>query len=166
MEQVRRAITAHAMDPDRGQFAPKPADIVRVLQGTQTDRSLTAWGKVYEAMQRVGAYRSVAFDDGAIHAAIEDIGGWCAICRLDTKELPHLQRRFTESYRVHSKQLGSFAAYLPGEHEIANRVSGHKTQAPVLIGDESKAMEVMRIGGSSGGLRMTPLQMAQRLVTA
>jgi hypothetical protein len=52
---------------------PKPADIVRNLQGTASDRSLIAWGKLLEAMRRVGAYRSVAFDDGAIHAAVEDM---------------------------------------------------------------------------------------------
>ena len=31
LDQVRRALTAHAMDPDRGHFAPKPADVVRQL---------------------------------------------------------------------------------------------------------------------------------------
>jgi hypothetical protein len=31
-EQVSKALTAHAMDPDRGQFPPKPADLVRQLQ--------------------------------------------------------------------------------------------------------------------------------------
>lgn len=33
LEQVRKAFTAHATDPQRGMFAPKVADIVRVLQG-------------------------------------------------------------------------------------------------------------------------------------
>jgi hypothetical protein len=34
LEQVRKAMTAHATDPERGQFAPKVADIVRILAGT------------------------------------------------------------------------------------------------------------------------------------
>ena len=34
---VGKALTAHATDPDHGQFAPKPADIVRKIQGTQAD---------------------------------------------------------------------------------------------------------------------------------
>ena len=39
MEQVRKAMTTHATDPEHGQFAPKPADIVKALQGTKTDRA-------------------------------------------------------------------------------------------------------------------------------
>jgi len=78
---VRLAFSRHVQNPDTGQFAPKPADLVRVLRGTTADRSLVAWGKVLDAMQRVGAYRSVVFDDGAIHAAISDMGRQCRICR-------------------------------------------------------------------------------------
>ena len=58
LEQVGKAFTAHATDAERGRFAPMPADIVKHLQGTQTDRSLMAWGKVLEGIQRVGAYQS------------------------------------------------------------------------------------------------------------
>jgi hypothetical protein len=45
-EQVSRALSDHATDPDKGQFSPKVADIVRILGGTKTDRSLRAWGRV------------------------------------------------------------------------------------------------------------------------
>ena len=31
LDQVSRALTRHAMDAERGQFAPKPADLVRQL---------------------------------------------------------------------------------------------------------------------------------------
>ena len=55
-------------------------------------------------MQRVGAYRSVAFDDGAIHAAIEDMGGWPAVCRGKADELPFLQKRFTDLHRAYSSR--------------------------------------------------------------
>lgn len=148
MEQVRRALTAHAMDPERGNFAPKPADIVRQLQGTHTDRSLVAWGMVLEAMQRVGAYTSVVFDDPAIHAAIEDLGGWPKICREPMDALPHLQRRFCESHRVYTKRPElAYPPLLVGAHEAENRLAGHKVPPAVLIGNPERARRVMQ-GGS------------------
>ena len=64
IEQVSKALTAHATDPERGQFAPKVADIVRILSGTATDRAALAWGKCLKAMSSVGAYTDVVFDDG------------------------------------------------------------------------------------------------------
>lgn len=147
MEQVHKAFTAHAIDAERGRFPPMPADIVRQLQGTQTDRSLIAWGKVLDAMQRVGAYSSVVFDDGAIHAAIEDMGGWSKVCRSTMDELPFVQKRFTEAHRAYSARPGiSFPAKLLGEHEVANRMQGKRVAPPMLVGDPAKAKEVMALG--------------------
>lgn len=147
LEQVQKAFTAHATDAERGRFPPLPADIVKQLQGTQTDRGLMAWGKVLEAIQHVGAYQSVAFDDAAIHAAVEDLGGWTTICRSTMQELPHLQRRFTEAHRAYAGRQGfNFPAYLIGESEAANRTAGKRVEPPVLIGDAKRAAEVLRLG--------------------
>lgn len=126
-EQVRKALTAHAMDPDRGQFAPKPADMVRALQGTQADRSLIAWGQVLDAIRRVGAYQSVEFPDKAIHAAIADMGGWPAVCRTETEDLPFVQKRFCEAHRTYSQRGHSAAPRLSGDHEQDNALRGHAT---------------------------------------
>lgn len=134
-EQVSKALTAHAMDPERGQFAPKPADLVRQLQGTHGDRSLVAWSKVYDAMQRVGAYRSVDFGDDATHQAISDMGGWPKICQGEEKELPFMQRRFCEAHRVYSQRGAINApAALAGIHEQRNRLEGRAVDAPVVLG--------------------------------
>lgn len=147
VEQITKALSAHLMDPERGQFMPKPADIVRQLQGTNTDRSLIAWGKVLDACQRVGAYTSVCFDDGLIHAAIEDLGGWMKLCRSETKDLGYLQTRFCASYKAYaSRGDTAYPAMLPGEHAIANAVKGYAAQPPVLIGDPIKAQRVLANG--------------------
>lgn len=147
LEQAQRALTAHAMDAERGRFPPMPADIVKHLQGTQTDRSLMAWGKVFEAIQRVGAYQSVGFDDPAIHAAVDDLGGWTTICRGQMHDLPHLQRRFAEAHRAYcGRQSFPFPAYLLGESEASNRTAGRPVAPPVLIGNAERAAEVLRLG--------------------
>lgn len=148
-EQVSKALSAHAVDPDRGQFPPKPADVVKVLAGTKTDRARLAWGKAFDAMQRVGAYQSVAFDDPVIHAVIEDLGGWMKLCRSDMKELSFIEHRFCESYRAYAGRPDlSYPAKLIGEYEAINRHEGRKVAPPVLIGQPDKAKEVLCLGSS------------------
>lgn len=143
IEQVSKALTAHAMDPEQGRFAPMPADIVRHLRGTNTDRALLAWAKVLEAAQRVGAYATVVFDDPSIHAAIEDIGGWVSVCRSEEDELPHLQRRFCDSHRAYTRRPGHpYPHKLLGVHEIENKAQGFAYPMPTLIGDENAARAV------------------------
>lgn len=146
--QVTKALSAHLMDPDRGQFMPRPADLVRQLGGTQADRSLVAWGKAFEAMGRVGAYQSVCFDDPAIHAAIEDLGGWAKCCQ--DEHIDHLQRRFCDFHRTHSKREGApYPPKLMGLHELQNRTTGKRTAPPVLIGNPERAKQVL-LGGTEG----------------
>ena len=159
LEQVRHAVTAHAMDPERGQFAPKPADIVRQLQGTHTDRSLIAWGKVLDAMQRVGAYRSVVFDDGLIHAAIEDMGGWVSVCRAKTDDLPFQQKRFTETYRAYAKRPDvRYPPRLAGEHEMQNSQLGFESAPPLLVGNPARAKQTMLTGIAGPKTAITALE--------
>lgn len=156
MEQVRKALNAHAVDPERGQFCPKPADVVKALQGTKTDRARMAWGKAFDAMQRVGAYKSVAFDDPVIHAVIEDLGGWTKLCRSDLNELSYIEHRFCEAYRAYSGRPDlAYPAKLIGEFEAVNRHEGRKVAPPVLVGDPQKAADVLRLGGDGAKTKFT-----------
>jgi hypothetical protein len=164
-EQVAKALTAHAMDPEQGRFAPMPADLVKQLQGTRTDRSLVAWGKTFDAMQHVGAYASVAFDDPAIHLTIEDLGGWPTLCRTLTDDLPFVQKRFTEAYRVHVARPGTpHLAKLTGAHEAANQSAKLTSEQQawldrqtVLIGDPQAARRVIATGGEAARHQMTAI---------
>lgn len=151
LEQVRKALTAHAMDSERGSFPPKPSDIVRTLEGTHTDRSLIAWGKVLDATQRVGAYSTVVFDDGAIHAAIEDMGGWPKMCRTSHDELPFVQKRFCDTYRAYAGRPDlRYPAKLQGEHDTTNAAKGHASVKPTLVGNPEGAQAVLRNGVYGG----------------
>lgn len=134
MQQVTKAMTEHAMDPERGRFAPLPADIVRVLQGTQTDRALVAWGRVYEAIRRTGAYQDVDLGDPAAHAAVVDMGGWPAICRSEVDELPFLQRRFCDLYRSYlGRDQFEYPERLAGESSAVNAGKGLGSPVRVLL---------------------------------
>jgi hypothetical protein len=153
LEQVSKALTAHAMDPERGQFAPKPADLVRQLEGTATDRAMIAWGKVLVAIQRVGGYTDVVFDDAAIHAVIEDLGGWVKVCRGETKDLGYLQHRFCEAHRAYTaKGQFDYPRRLMGDRspDDAYARKGLPPPKPALIGDTARARLVFE-GGTVGG---------------
>lgn len=157
IEQVAKSMTAHAMDPDRGQFAPKPADIVRQLGGTATDKALLAWGKVMDAIQSVGAYTDVVFDDPAIHVVIDDLGGWPKVCRGETKDLSYLQHRFTESHRAYvGRGTFEFPRALRGDRapDDAFFKRGLPAPKPAVVGDRNKAMQVYSGGETTGKTRI------------
>jgi hypothetical protein len=153
MEQVRQALTRHAMNPDTGRFAPKVADIVRLLEGTAGDKAALAWGKALDAAQRVGAYSDVVFDDPAIHATIEDLGGWPKFCRVETKDLSYLQHRFCESYRAYAAR-GSFEypRRLGGDRSSDDvyRMRGLEPPKPCVVGDKAAARMVYKHGSAGG----------------
>lgn len=158
LEQVRKALTAHAMDPERGRFAPMPSDIIRVLQGTQTDRALVAWGKVHEGIKSAGAYASVVFDDPIIHAVVVDLGGWVAVCRSTVDELSHLQRRFCDSYRAYARRPDvAYPPKLIGESEATNTHLGRASASPLLLGDAQACMRVFNTGGDTQRLPMVAM---------
>lgn len=146
IEQVRKAFNAHAADPKSGQFMPKPADLIRVLDGTQDERSALAWSKVFGAIQRVGSYQTVVFDEGAIHAAIEDLGGWPKVCATKMDELPFVEKRFCAAYRAHLKAGSPYPARLVGIVDQTNAARGHGLLDPVLIGNASAARQVLAVG--------------------
>ena len=139
LEQIRKALNAHAVHPEKGQFPPKPADIVRELGGTFTDRALIAWGRVQRAVQIVGAYQTADFRDPVIHAVIRELGGWSAVCRVPNDELPFLQKRFCDFHRTYTTRgaPNDTPMQLQGESETTNLAikSEPSEQAPRLATD-------------------------------
>lgn len=157
LEQVSKALSAHAMDPERGQFPPKVADIVRQLAGTTTDRAALAWGKVHEAMSAVGAYSDVVFDDPAIHAAVEDCGGWPKMCRSTLDELSYLQHRFCQAHKAYTAR-GTFdyPRRLGGDRSPDSEYEkkGLPLPRPAVVGDRDRARMVYQ-GGGAGKTRIS-----------
>lgn len=153
LEQVLRAFERHSQDAERGRFMPQPADLIRFLEGSATDKAMLAWGKAIDAASRVGAYTDVVFDDPAIHAVVEDLGGWPKFCRSETKDLSYLQHRFTEAHQAYTGR---------GEFEYPKRLAGDRSPdemyekcglpapKPAVIGDIEKARLVYS-GGATGG---------------
>jgi len=153
LERVQQALSRHATDTERGQWCPKPADIIRQIQGTPVDRAARAWGLVMQAVQCAGTYTDVVFDDPIIHAVIEDMGGWPLLCQTDESKLSYAQHRFTEIYSgyVHRNDLQRWPSQLSGLRSSDETYAsvGMSPPKPVLIGDPEKARQVFA-GGDSG----------------
>ncbi|WP_371436606.1 DUF6475 domain-containing protein [Polaromonas sp.] len=164
--QVKRAFNTHVADPDNGRFAPKLADMTRILHGTHGDRAAMAWGKVLDAMRLVGAYQDVAFDDPAIHAAIEDAGGWPKLCRSKVDELGYVQTAFCKSHRAYTGR-GTFPypSLCHGDRspDWEYEKKGLPLPTPVLIGDPARVAQVMA-GGAAGGKTAISFQSVQALL--
>lgn len=158
LEQVLRAFERHSQDAERGRFMPQPADLIRYLEGSETDKAALAWGKAIDAASRVGAYTDVVFDDPAIHAVIEDLGGWPKFCRGETKDLSYLQHRFSESYRAYSGGgQFNYPRRLAGDRspDDVYQKRGLPPPKPAVIGDIERARVVYRGGASSGKTAIT-----------
>lgn len=153
---ITAALTAHVRDPEVGQFPPKPADVVRHIEGAPEQRAALAWAKLRQAVRRVGPYRSVAFDDAIIHAVIRDLGGWAASGEWRTEELPFREQDFRRAYRAYASRGGlAYPPYLLGISQIHNEAGGHDLEPPMLVGDPDKAAAVIA-GGKRQSLVHNP----------
>ncbi len=165
LEDVRKGFFAALRNPDSGQFMPRPADVIRELSGSSDTRAAVAWAKVYEAICRVGHMPSVAFDDAIIHAVIADMGGWVKLALVGNDELPFRERDFLRIYRSYSgRALGDYPRYLPGMAETENFGKGYAVEPPLLLGDASKAEQVLLAGSDKPRLAVQPMQAAPDVV--
>ena len=150
LSAIREAFNRHLMNPDSGQFPPKPADIVRMLGGGTQDKALRAWAKVDKAIRQVGTYSSVAFDDKLIHRVLHEMGGWIGLGTKHEDEWPFVAKEFENRYRGYAMR-GENPEYPPvliGLAEANNRKEGFEAPLPVLIGNAERAQLVM-LGGSN-----------------
>ncbi len=154
---VRAALNRHAINPDCGQFMPKPADVVRMLQGGTADQAATAWAKVDRALRTVGPWQDVAFDDALIHRCLAELGGWTWLGLQTEKEWPFIARRFETLYRGYRmrSELPAYPGVLTGLANAHNAREGRAEVAPLLIGDAAVAAGVAAMGGSAPLLAVT-----------
>lgn len=151
---VRDAFSRHCTNPDGGQWLPKPADIVRLLQGGSKDAAQVAWAKVDRALRSVGTHRSVVFDDPLIHLCIADLGGWARLGQVNEQDWPFLANRFETLYRGYRlrAQPPAWQPLLHGLADNHNRQHGYRSETPLAIGDPQRAHRVYQEGQGSPAL--------------
>jgi len=150
LQVIKDAIRAHARNPDRGQYFPQVADITRYILGNPETCALNAWSKVRKAIQDIGSYASLVFDDEIIHATIDDMGGWIRLCQSNIKEIPFLAREFQQRYTQYLlRRPTHYPQQLKGISNWQNEQQGLLEAPPITVGDEQKALQVYQQGRSA-----------------
>ena len=120
------------------QFKPKPADIIAAIEGGAEDRSELAWVSVRKNLGRVGADRSVVFDDPILILTVQGLGGWVELCESQVSELPFIESRFKKLYQANCRtESVKTPSKLIGRAEHQGRES-----KPVFIGDAAKCASI------------------------
>lgn len=139
IESIQNAFSLYLQTEAR---MPLPADILKILRGSEEDLALAALIKVEKAMSRHGSYATVVFDDPIIHAVIDELGGWIKCCHVTEKELTWWEKDFRERYRHHLRRgiPLDVSPKLLGILDETNLPHGETPQKPVVIGDYEKAI--------------------------
>ncbi len=168
LNDIQYAFKMHINNPDYGQFFPKPADIVRFIEGCGETKALQAWTKVEKTIRQIGSYKSVAFDDSLIHAVIEDMGGWTKLCMSTAEELAFRANEFQKRYKGFLiKHPGYYPKYLCGLIEQNNARNGYHCEPPTLIGNAERIKAV--ISGGHNSIRLSiqkPTETIAELITS
>jgi len=165
---VRDALGRHCVNPDTGQFLPKPADVVKLLAGSTLDSAVVAWTKVDRAVQHVGTYETVVFDDALIHRVIADMGGWALLGQKKIDEWPFVAKEFQTRYRGYLTRRDAFdyPRKLVGIFDRDNRQRGFDDQPAKLIGNPRLAGMVFERGSERAAIEVTELgEAAGKLLT-
>ena len=144
-QAVIAALRRCCMDPDTGQFMPKPADVIRQIKGGTEDQALLAWTNVEKAITRIGCYASVVFDDPIIHAVLQDMGGWVQLCKVTDDELPFKRNEFVTRYRDYAQRqaIPPHPQVLTGLVNAERRMLGYEPEEPRFVGNKEKCKAVM-----------------------
>lgn len=116
---------------------PKPAEILEYVHGKPQDEALNAWNTTLEAIRHIGAYKTPIFEDKAISATIEHLGGWIKLCDTDKEEMIWVQKEFEKFYPI-MKRKNNESVMLCGITEQTNANLGYEKNEKVLIGREKE----------------------------
>lgn len=142
-EQVERAIKK-VMSNYKYSTLPKPADILEYLEGTRDDKALIAWLQAKEAVSKGGYYASIVFKDPIIAHVLNELGGWQEFCCAQIKDLPFIEKRFLDMYRLLEKREIKENVKLIGYIELHNGEVGFtdKIPDPIMIGFEEEVKQI------------------------
>jgi hypothetical protein len=134
-QDIKQALHAHFVEPRQGCFFPKPADVIALIHRPIENHAEEAWAKVIRALQEVGAYHSVKFDDPIIHCVLNKLNGWVTLCRSDRYHLKEYGEYFKYTYQkfMMEKELPPFPPYFRGLLACSSQQS---IVEPVLIDDQ------------------------------
>lgn len=161
-EEIRDAFNQYLQTESR---MPLPADILKILRGSEEDRALAALIKVEGAMKKHGGYATVVFDDPLIHAVISELGGWIRLCRMSETEFVWWKKEFRERYQHHLR-MGlhqDVPLKLFGIFDGTNLPLGSEPRKPEVVGDYEKAIGWVSKMEKPVSSRLPIMEMSQKV---
>jgi len=167
IDEIADALRRHIANPDVGQFMPKPADFVRMIEGSSQDAAALAWSQFDDVLRHVGTWRDVVFPDPIIHRVVQDMGGWISFGTKLEDEWPFVARDFQARYRAYKSRgfLPEYPRRLIGRVNGENASSGYAMEPPVYVGDKG-ACRLVEQGGKPSGQPIRKISDRLPLVTA
>lgn len=137
-QQFKRAVEIVART---AKFFPKPSEILAAVTPDMAAMSLAALERTLRAIESKGTYSSVAFDDPAIHATIETMGGWTEFGKRDIDEW--FRKDFAKYYEIHYKRIAAgnlegIPPVLIGISDCENFKKSGGSMTFSIVGDEKK----------------------------
>jgi Domain of unknown function (DUF6475) len=121
-DAVRRAVDQAI---SRLKFFPKVAELIVLIEGDPEVRSHEAWERVLQTIRHVGYASRVDFQDPAIHAAVQAMGGWRTfwfLDRLPSDELGFKALEFRKLYTAYRRDLPSDTPTVLGDDLALNPI--------------------------------------------
>lgn len=126
VDAIERATVAALRRPDK--WMPSPGELRQLAGDTSHgDRAVLAFQTLKTHCSRVGAFRSVDFDDPLINATVRNLGGWQRACEMPESEFDTWYRKdFCAVYEMFCRTGASpeMVQHLAGESERHNRANG------------------------------------------
>jgi len=128
---------------------PTIAEIRENVYGSKEDVAEIEASKVWSAISRYGAYRSVCFDNLTTQATIQSFGGWPSLCHAYKSDQQQFFRKdFIRIYLACDRKNITHVGYFRGIIEGNGGVDKSKV---VKIGDKKQCEQIMLQDSKSYG---------------
>lgn len=114
-------------------------------EGNKDDKALIAWNLAKKAVQDIGYYNTPDFADPIISHCLNELGGWMEFCSAKIEDLPFIEKRFMDLYRLFLKREVFNPIKLYGFFAVSNTEKGYldKIPEPIKIGYEKKNKQLV-----------------------
>lgn len=130
--EFEQALYAHIACADAGMFSPKPANLMKFINGTTKeneqlaeDRAEMAWACIEREISRIGSYGTLELEDKQAIAAVKAIGGWRQLCMSTYDQLVWKKKEFMRAYDTYERTP---LEHLPSKLPSLIELSEHKQE--------------------------------------
>jgi hypothetical protein len=113
-------------------------------EGNKDDKALLAWTITLKAVKHLTHTQTPDFADPVISHCVKQLGGWIWLCTSNESDLPFIQKRFMDYYRVYAKQGIDKPVILFGTIALDNNEKGfvNDIPEPIKIGYETRQKQL------------------------